>query len=63
MSLSDDDRPRPRPSARPGENLADLSVDELQARIDLYREEIERLAREIATKERSRAAAHSFFKL
>lgn len=63
MATFDDDRPRPKPSAQPGEKLADLSVDELKARIDLYRAEIARLESEIGAKERSREAAHSAFKL
>ncbi len=63
MALFDDDRPRKKPSAAPGENLADLSIDELRARIELYRAEIARLERDIGTKQQSRDAAHSVFKL
>jgi uncharacterized small protein (DUF1192 family) len=59
----DDDRPQPPSTARPGENLADLSLDELNARIELYRREIERLQAEIAAKEKGRKAADSFFRL
>ena len=62
MSFLDDNEPRPRPTAHPGEPLADLSVDELKARIVLYREEIERLEREIDAKEKHKKAADSFFK-
>ncbi len=47
MSFLEDDRPRKKPSAQPGEALADLSVDELKARIATYQAEIERLTREI----------------
>ncbi len=63
MTFIDDDRPKPPSIARPGENLADLSVDELKARIELYRGEIDRLSREIEAKENSRKAAESFFRL
>jgi len=59
----DDDRPKPPATARPGENLADLSIEELAARIELYRGEIDRLTREIEAKEKSRKAADSFFRL
>ena len=63
MNLFEDDRPKPPATARPGENLADLSLDELRERINLYRGEIDRLAREIETKEKSRKAADSFFRV
>ena len=62
MTFLDDDRPKKPPAAQPGENLADLSVDELKARIELYRGEIERLEREIEAKEKHRKAADSFFR-
>jgi uncharacterized small protein (DUF1192 family) len=62
MTFLDDDRPKKPPSAQPGENLADLSVDELKKRIGIYRDEIERLEREIAAKEKHLKAAESFFR-
>jgi uncharacterized small protein (DUF1192 family) len=62
MSFLDDNEPRPRPTARPGEALADLSVDELKARIGLYQEEIARLTREIEAKEKHLKAADAFFR-
>jgi uncharacterized small protein (DUF1192 family) len=62
MSFIEDDRPKQPPAARPGESLADLSVDELKARIEIYRAEIERLARDIEAKEKHRQAADSFFR-
>jgi uncharacterized small protein (DUF1192 family) len=62
MSFLDDDRPRKRPKPEPGENLADLSVDELKERIVLYQDEIARLTREIDTKEKHLKAADSFFR-
>ena len=62
MTFLDDDRPKKRPTAQPGEILADLSIDELKARIEIYRGEIERLEREIAAKETHMKAAESFFR-
>ena len=52
MTFLDDDRPKKKPAAQPGEILADLSVDELKARIEIYRGEIERLS---ATSRRRRS--------
>ena len=62
MSLLDDDRPRKKPSPQPGENLSELSIEELQERIALYRGEIERLEQDIAAKERFRTSAESIFR-
>lgn len=62
MTILDDDRPRKPAAAQPGENLADLSVEELKARIVVYRAEIERLAREIDAKEKHIEAAASIFR-
>jgi uncharacterized small protein (DUF1192 family) len=62
MTFLDDDRPKKKPTAQPGENLADLSVDELKERIEIYRGEIERLERDIAAKEKHMKAAESFFR-
>jgi uncharacterized small protein (DUF1192 family) len=62
MAFLDDDRPRKPATAQPGENLADLSVEELRARIALYRSEIERLEREVEAKEKHLKAASSIFR-
>jgi uncharacterized small protein (DUF1192 family) len=62
MSFLDDNEPRPRPTAHPGEPLADLSVDELKERVQLYRAEIERLEREIEAKEKHLKAADTLFR-
>jgi uncharacterized small protein (DUF1192 family) len=62
MAFLDDDRPRPKPAPQPGEALPDLSVDDLKGRIELYRNEIERLTREVEAKEKHREAADSFFR-
>ena len=62
MAFLDDDRPKKPPAAQPGEVLADLSVDELKKRIEIYRGEIERLEAEIAAKEKHMKAAEAFFR-
>lgn len=62
MTFLDDNEPRPRPTAHPGEPLADLSVAELKERIQLYRMEIERLEREIQVKEKHLKDAGSLFR-
>ncbi len=62
MSFLDDDRPRKPAKPEPGEVLADLSVDELKARIVLYQDEISRLTREIEAKEKHLKAADAFFR-
>lgn len=62
MSFLDDNEPRPKPSAHPGEPLADLSIEELKERIALYGAEIKRLEREVEAKETHLKAADSFFK-
>ena len=62
MTFLEDDRPRKPPSAQPGEMLADLSVEELKARIEIYRAEIERLEGDIEAKEKHRKAADSIFR-
>ena len=62
MTFLYDDRPKKPPTAQPGEQLADLSVDELKARIEIYRGEIDRLEREMAAKEKHLKAAESFFR-
>ena len=62
MSFLDDDRPRKKPAPQPGESLADLSLEELKARIEIYRGEIERLKRDVEAKEQHLKAADSFFR-
>ncbi len=61
--FAEDDRPKKAVPAQVGENLADLSLAELTARIEIYRAEIHRLEQEINAKEKSRRAADSFFRL
>jgi uncharacterized small protein (DUF1192 family) len=58
----DDDRPKKKITHEIGQELALLSVKELQERIALLREEIARLEASIASKESSRTVADQFFK-
>lgn len=58
----DDFRPKPKPQIVVGEKLDDLSVGELEARIVLLRDEIERVTAELATKRGRVAAAEALFK-
>lgn len=61
-----DDEPGSAPARKVehvvGEDLSRLSVDELQARVKLLREEIERLEAAANSKSAQRDAANLFFK-
>lgn len=61
MKEEDDDRPK-KITHEIGQDLYLLSVKELEERIALLTEEIERLRAAIASKQSSRSAADSFFK-
>jgi uncharacterized small protein (DUF1192 family) len=58
----DDDRPKKKIVHEIGQDLALLSVKELQERIALLKEEIARLEASIAGKQASRTVADQFFK-
>jgi uncharacterized small protein (DUF1192 family) len=62
MSLFDDDRPKKQSAHEIGSDLSMLSVDELNARIALLREEIARLEAECAGKASGRKAADNLFR-
>jgi uncharacterized small protein (DUF1192 family) len=62
MKEEDDDRPKKKITHEIGQDLYLLSVKELEERIALLTEEIERLKASIASKQSSRSAADSFFK-
>lgn len=62
MSFLDDDRPKKPISHEIGSDLSSLSVDELDLRITLLKEEIERLEKDKLGKAAGRAAAASLFK-
>ncbi len=58
----DDDRPKKKITHEIGQDLALLSVKELQERIALLKEEIGRLDASISGKQVSRNVADQFFK-
>jgi len=60
--FADDDRPKPKILHEIGCDLTFLSAGELEERIGLLREEIDRLEADKASKTSSRSAAESFFK-
>jgi uncharacterized small protein (DUF1192 family) len=62
MKDDDDDRPKKKIVHEIGQELALLSVKELQERIVLLKEEITRLEASIAGKQTSRSVADTFFK-
>ncbi len=58
----DEDRPRKKTTHEVGQDLSQLSVEEIDARIALLQAEIARLSEARAAKQASRAAADLFFK-
>jgi len=62
MKDDEEDRPKKKIAHEIGQELALLSVKELQERIALLREEIVRLEVSIASKQASRNVADQFFK-
>ncbi|MEP9376703.1 DUF1192 domain-containing protein [Aquabacter sp. CN5-332] len=61
--MMEEDRPRPKPSPlEPGADLSRLSLEEIEERIALYREEIARLEAALTAKRASLNAAESVFK-
>ncbi|MET0537992.1 MAG: DUF1192 domain-containing protein [Xanthobacteraceae bacterium] len=61
-AIDEDDRPKKKIAHEIGQDLALLSVGELQERIRLLQEEIERLRTDIARKQATRGVADQFFK-
>ena len=61
-AMDDDDRPKKKIMHEIGQDLALLSIKELQERIALLNEEIARLQAAIASKQGSRSVADQFFK-
>ena len=61
-AIDDDDRPRKKIAHEIGQDLALLSVRELEERIELLKEEMVRLQADIARKSATRSAADMFFK-
>lgn len=62
MSIFDDEPEKKPVSHEVGSDLSLLSVDELQERIELLREEILRLEAEMTAKQSSKTAAESLFR-
>jgi uncharacterized small protein (DUF1192 family) len=61
-AMDEDDRPKRKIAHEIGQDLALLSVKELEERIALLKEEIVRLEAAIAGKQASRNVADQFFK-
>ena len=61
-AIDEDDRPKKKIVHEIGQDLALLSVGELQERVALLREEIARLEAAAASKKTSRDVAAGFFK-
>jgi uncharacterized small protein (DUF1192 family) len=63
MSVSgDDDRPRPVRTHEIGQDLTPLSLEDIDRRIEMLKDEIARLVEARAGKQASKAAADLFFK-
>ncbi|HWW47791.1 MAG TPA: DUF1192 domain-containing protein [Xanthobacteraceae bacterium] len=62
MASDEDDRPKAQTAHAIGQDLSMLAVAELEQRVALLSEEIERLRAEIAKKRASREAADRFFR-
>ncbi|HEU5018518.1 MAG TPA: DUF1192 domain-containing protein [Pseudolabrys sp.] len=60
--FEDDDQPKRKVSHEIGQDLTLLSVEELAARVQLLRDEINRLEADLVAKQASRSAADQFFK-
>ncbi len=58
----DDARPAPPKAASLGENLENLSIAELEARIEAFAAEIERVKVELARKRAHESAAAALFR-
>ncbi|RJF68227.1 DUF1192 domain-containing protein [Rhodopseudomonas palustris] len=62
MAIEDEDKPKVKVSHEIGQDLSLLSVEELDHRIALLKEEIGRLEAAMTMKRATRAAADRFFK-
>ncbi len=61
-AMDEDDRPKKKITHEIGQELALISVKELEERIALLRQEIERLEADIRKKQTSKNLADQFFK-
>jgi len=62
MAHFDEDQPKKPVAWTVGEDLSSLSIDELGARIEILKAEIDRMAEAIVAKRASLGVADSFFK-
>jgi uncharacterized small protein (DUF1192 family) len=61
-ATDEDDKPKKKIAHEIGQDLTLLSVEELGARVQLLRDEIQRIETDMTQKRASRAAADQFFK-
>lgn len=61
-AIDDDDKPKKKIAHEIGQDLTLLSVEELGARVQLLRDEIQRIEVDLTQKRASRSAADQFFK-
>jgi uncharacterized small protein (DUF1192 family) len=61
-AIDEDDKPKKKVMHEIGQDLSLLSIEELNARIQLMHDEITRLEADIKSKRASRSAADQFFK-
>ena len=61
-AIDEDDKPKKKVVHEIGQDLTLLSVEELDARVQLLHDEIKRLEADMAQKRASRSAADQFFK-
>jgi uncharacterized small protein (DUF1192 family) len=61
-AIDEDDKPKKKITHEIGQDLTLLSVEELAARVQFLRDEMQRLEADMTQKRASRAAADQFFK-
>jgi uncharacterized small protein (DUF1192 family) len=61
--MEEEDAKKLKSGPAAGEDLSNLSVEELEERVEVFEAEIARLKQVIASKQSSKTAADSFFKL
>ena len=62
MALFEEEPPKKKTGVVVGEDLATLSIDELEGRIAILKAEIDRIEETIVAKRKSMGVADSFFK-
>ena len=61
-AIDEDDKPKKKITHEIGQDLTLLSVEELAARVQFLRDEMQRLEADMTQKRASRSAADQFFK-